>query len=119
MAREGLFRNAESGNSKILSFCPSSFSYLYSVFSAPLRPISNPGAVITVEVNLPALKSPVFLIVSAACLPPLPIHQKLCLCCSSSAAWLHFSHLFFSCSSSLPEIPPRIIMLLLFNTSFV
>lgn len=119
MAKEGLFRNAKSVNSKILWFCLSSFSYLYNVFSAPLRPISNPGAVITVEVNLPALKSPVFLIDSAACLPPPPIHKTLCLCCSSSATWLHFSHLFFSRSNSLPKIPPRIIILLLFNTSFV
>lgn len=119
MAKEGLFRNAKSVNSKILWFCLSSFSYLYNVFSAALRPISNPGAVITVKVNLPALKSPAFLIDSAACLLPLPIHKTLCLCCSSSVTWLHFSHLFFSRSNSLPKIPARIIILLLFNTSFV
>lgn len=87
-ARVGIARYFHSASLHFLTFI---------VCSAPQGPISNPGAVITaVEVEPQLGRSHLF---SDCLLQPashsLPIHQKLCLCCSSSAAWPHFSHLFF------------------------
>lgn len=62
MPKAGLFRSTRSRNRKIVGvlllsfYLFSPFHYLYYVFSAPLSLLSSPVAVITVEVNLPAMR---------------------------------------------------------------
>lgn len=47
-----------------------------NVLSAPLGPISFTVVVITVGVNLPAVRPALFLTISAAWLPPLTLHKN-------------------------------------------